>query len=93
MGGTKTMGNILTKMRKDKNITQIQIARRFGWTSAQFVSNWERGTAPIPASAIPGLASMFDVSIDTLEKIMLEAYLENMRARYGKLKKSQKGRI
>ena len=54
----------IAKLRKDKNITQEELAKNLG-ISAQAVSKWENGGAP-DVEMLPEIADYFDVSMDFL---------------------------
>ena len=43
-----TLGEYLKKERENLGLSQAQVAKHLGWSSAQFVSNIERDTAVIP---------------------------------------------
>ena len=57
--------NNISKFRKEKNMTQDELAEALGVTFAA-VSKWERGIATPDISLIIQMASLFDVSLDTL---------------------------
>ena len=60
----QTIGTQIAKLRKDKNITQEELAKNLG-ISAQAVSKWENGGAP-DVDMLPEIADFFDISIDIL---------------------------
>lgn len=60
-----TIGNKIKKLRKDKNITQEQLANILN-ISFQSVSKWENNIAAPDIAMIPKLANYFKVSIDEL---------------------------
>ncbi len=59
------MGEKLKELRKNKNMTQEQLAELVGLTP-QSVSKWECGIGLPDVAFLPILASIFDVSIDVL---------------------------
>jgi len=59
------LGNHIRTNRRRMNLTQEQLAEKFG-TSAQAVSRWENGTTYPDLEMLPMIASFFGVSIDTL---------------------------
>ena len=61
----ETMGSILARLRREKGWTQEQLARELG-ISYQAVSKWENELSSPDLSALPLLADLFGVSIDTL---------------------------
>ena len=61
---THTVGTVIAKLRKEKSITQEELASRVG-VSSQAVSKWENGGMP-DAELLPRIADFLEVSIDTL---------------------------
>ena len=59
------IGENIRSLRKEKGITQEKLAELLGVT-AQAVSRWESGAGYPDMDQLPGLASLFDVSMDTL---------------------------
>lgn len=60
----KTFSTTLQKLRKEKKVTQEQLASHLG-VSAQAVSKWENGSYP-EGDLLPQIADFFEVSIDYL---------------------------
>ena len=58
-------GENLKKLRKERNLTQENIADFFG-VSFQSVSKWERGESYPDITMLPVIASFFKVSVDEL---------------------------
>ncbi|MDE6661671.1 MAG: helix-turn-helix domain-containing protein [Anaeroplasmataceae bacterium] len=61
------MGNFLTELRKEKDLSQTDLAEIIGVTF-QAVSKWERGEAIPDISILEKLASFYSVSIDEIIK-------------------------
>ena len=59
------IGKQITALRRDRNMTQEQLATLIG-VSAQTVSKWECGTTMPDILLLPVLADIFEVSIDAL---------------------------
>lgn len=59
------LGDIIKKLRKQRNLTQEQIAEAFG-VSCQAISKWETGTSYPDISLLPIIADYFGVSVDYL---------------------------
>lgn len=51
----KKHSEILKQAREKSGLSQSELAKKLGYTSAQFVSNWERGVCTIP----PKKAALF----------------------------------
>ena len=56
---------IFKSLRKDKELTQEQLAEVLG-VSPQIVSRWENGVSQPSLELLPTIASYFDTSVDTL---------------------------
>ena len=59
------IGRRISERRKEKNMTQMELADRMG-ISFQAVSNWERCNSMPDISKLPGLAQILDLSLDSL---------------------------
>ena len=59
------IGNYLKELRKQKNLTQEQLAEQFGTTSRS-VSRWETGSNMPDLSVLVELASFYDVKLNEL---------------------------
>lgn len=62
---TVTIGKKIAGKRKEKNLTQMEMADAMG-VSYQAVSNWERGNSMPDISKLPELAALLGCSIDEL---------------------------
>lgn len=62
---TKKIGAFLQQCRKEKNLTQEQLAEKFG-VSARTVSRWETGTNMPDLSILVELAEYYDIEIREL---------------------------
>ena len=58
----KKIGSFLKELRKEKNITQEQLAEKLG-VSGRTVSRWETGNNMPDISLLVEIAEMYDVSI------------------------------
>ena len=61
----KTVGEKISELRKQKNMTQEEFGSMLG-ISAQSVSKWENNVSLPDISLIPIIADTFDIAIDTL---------------------------
>ena len=59
------VGINISKMRKSKGLTQMELADKLG-ISFQAVSNWERGISMPDISKLGELSALFDVSTDEI---------------------------
>ena len=61
----KTFGTKIEEMRKEKGMTQLELAEKMGVTD-KAVSKWERDLSFPDVNSIPKLAEIFDVTVDEL---------------------------
>lgn len=73
-----SIGYMIKRLRREKNITQEQLAEYLGITS-RAVSQWECGRTSPDVSQIPALCHIFDVSSDVLLGINIEKNNEEIR--------------
>lgn len=66
MKTAKEFGEYLRELRRAANRSQQDVADVFGYTTAQFVSNWERGQSLPPEGALPKLAKIYGVPVREL---------------------------
>ena len=59
------IGKRIAKYRKEKNMTQLELADKLG-ISYQAVSNWERGDSMPDISKLEDISQILDISIDEL---------------------------
>ncbi|MDY0276776.1 MAG: helix-turn-helix domain-containing protein [Acholeplasma sp.] len=59
------IGKRIAKLRKEKNMTQVELADKLG-ISYQAVSNWERGDSMPDIAKLSDLSLIFDVTIDEI---------------------------
>ncbi|MGX7199969.1 helix-turn-helix domain-containing protein [Enterococcus nangangensis] len=62
---TQKIGQKIAATRKEKNLTQLELADALG-VSYQAVSNWERGQSMPDIEKLPELASFLQLSLDDL---------------------------
>lgn len=68
----QTFGEYLQNLRKDAKLSQGDVAKHFGFSTPQFVSNWERGVSHPPVMHLKTLAKLYKTSADTLFEHLLE---------------------
>lgn len=52
------IGQLIKKARVAAGLTQAQLATKLGYSSPQFVSNWERAESLPPIAAMPKIARL-----------------------------------
>ena len=74
----KTLGMMIASLRKEKRMTQIELAEKMGVTD-KAVSKWERDLACPDVSTLPKLAEVFDISVDELMQCKAESQNEKKK--------------
>ena len=72
-----SFGSVFRKLRKEKNLTQDQIANML-MVTPQAISRWENGSAMPDISMLIPIANMFGVSTDTLLEVNAEKNNEHI---------------
>lgn len=68
---TKKIGAFLKQCRKEKNLTQEQLAEKFG-VSARTVSRWETGINMPDLSVLVQLAEYYDVEMREAKDVFMK---------------------
>ncbi len=86
------LAEYLCDARTKANLTQYDVASTLGYSTPQFISNWERGLSHPPLDSLKKLASLYKISADELFKIFLQTSIEHVEESLTKqfYKKSRK---
>jgi len=60
----RTLGAFLSVARTEAKLTQKSVATSLGYSSAQFISNWERGLSQPPAGVIAKIVDLYRVDVE-----------------------------
>lgn len=74
----ETFGNIVAAFRKEKGMTQLELAEKMGVTD-KAVSKWERDLSFPDVSSIPKLAEILGVTVDELMQVKAESKEEPLK--------------
>lgn len=67
----QTLGMMISSLRKEKGMTQLELAEKMGVTD-KAVSKWERDMSFPDINSIPKLAEIFEISVDELMQVKTE---------------------
>lgn len=67
----KTLGMIITELRKEKGMTQLELAEKMRVTD-KAISKWERDISCPDINSLPNLAEILGVSVDELMQFKKE---------------------
>ena len=68
----KKITGFLKEKRLEAGLTQKAVAEKFGYTSGQFVSNWERGLVMPPLKTIRQLAELYGANLNEIYEMICE---------------------
>jgi transcriptional regulator with XRE-family HTH domain len=93
MKDNKLLADFLREKRIVSGLSQMDIAKKLGYTSAQFVSNWERGLSSPPIHTLRKLSEYYQIPPDSLFEIALKSMINEVtvdlrKKFYGKKGKS-----
>lgn len=71
------LGTYLQEMREKAGLSQKSIANKLGYTTPQFISNWERGISTPPPAAIRKLAKLIHIDSEKLFETILSSEVED----------------
>lgn len=80
----KLFGQYLRSKRQQVGLSQLDVSKKLGYTSSQFVSNWERGVSAPPLSIYHQLADLYQLGLEDLFEQSLEAKVREVRSSYQK---------
>jgi transcriptional regulator with XRE-family HTH domain len=60
------LGLILKAGREKADLSQVAVAKKLGYGSPQFISNFERGISSPPTKKLKVLASLYHLPVDEL---------------------------
>ncbi len=66
----------LAQFLKDKRVvsgfSQKDVATKLGYSTSQFISNWERGVSQPPLNTLRKLAQVYQINVDEMFNVLLE---------------------
>ncbi|HEY1078852.1 MAG TPA: helix-turn-helix transcriptional regulator [Bdellovibrio sp.] len=68
----------LKQKRENAGLSQKQVSEKLGYTTPQFISNWERGISTPPMKTVKKLASMYSISVDEIFNLLLQETLQQV---------------
>ena len=74
----KTLGMMISSLRKENGMTQLELAEKMGVTD-KAVSKWERDLSCPDVNTIPKLAEVFNISVDELMQVKADSQKEEKK--------------
>ncbi|MNT25317.1 helix-turn-helix protein [compost metagenome] len=68
----------LKKKRSLAGLSQKEVSEELGYSTPQFISNWERGMSTPPMTAIKKLALLYKISMDEIFELLLQETVQQV---------------
>lgn len=78
-------GNFMKNLRKKANLSQNDVAVEMGYSSPQFISNWERGVSTPPLSSVKTISKLYKTSAVDIFKALKVLELQAVEKKFAKL--------
>ena len=66
------LGKFLRASRMAAKLSQAKVSKELGYSSPQFISNWERGISSPPLKALPKIAQLYRISPEELVNVIID---------------------
>lgn len=84
------LGSYLKQKRIEAGYSQIELGKMFGYSSSQFISNWERGLAAPPEENLQQLIKLLKLRLQAVVFAMIEDYRVEVENKvFGKKRRAQ----
>jgi transcriptional regulator with XRE-family HTH domain len=74
------LAQFLKEKRTQSGLSQKDVATKLGYSTSQFISNWERGISQPPINTLRTLASMYNVAAEQMFNVLLEETMIQVQA-------------
>lgn len=72
------LADFLKTKRIAAGLSQRDVADKLGYSTPQFISNWERGVSHPPITALKKLGDLYKVPADDLFEVTLKATIQEV---------------
>jgi transcriptional regulator with XRE-family HTH domain len=72
------LSNYLKKSRESVGLSQTFVSSKLGYSSPQFVSNWERGLSHPPVKSLKKIAKLYKLKDKELFDVFVVSYLNEV---------------
>lgn len=85
----QVLGDFLQSKRVKAGLSQGDVATKLGYSSPQFISNFERGLCAPPLNKLKMLVQLYDLSGEEVLKLMMKEHERHLRKALGMGKKKK----
>ena len=86
----KSLAQFLKDARASAGLSQKNVSDALGYTTVQFVSNWERGMREPPARVLIELVQLYGIDSETLYEVLLNEKINRARKEVDQIFKNRK---
>jgi len=86
----KKFGQYLKKSRVNSKLTQAKVAEKLGYSTPQFVSNFERGLCEPPLENLKKLIGIYKLNTDEVINMKLEMEKKKLKSKLKGFSKKKK---
>lgn len=85
----QVLGDYLQARRVKAGLSQGDVAAKLGYSSPQFVSNFERGLCAPPLNKMKTIVQLYDLNSEEVLKLMMKEHEKQLRKNLGLTKKKR----
>lgn len=74
------LAQFLKEKRTQAGLSQKDVATQLGYSTSQFISNWERGVSQPPINTLRALATMYKIAAEQMFNVLLEETMVQVEA-------------
>lgn len=74
------LGSLIRNYRQDKEMTQLDLAKKLGYDSTQFISLFERGVSKVPHNILGQLIVILGIPEKMVLQILIKDYETSLRS-------------
>jgi len=75
----KKLSIFIKEKRIEAGLTQQQVASHLGYSSPQFISNWERGISHPPIETLKQIGKLYGIPAEELYDVLLYTSIEDVK--------------
>ena len=69
----EVLAQFLKEKRVQSGLSQKDVATKLGYSTSQFISNWERGISHPPLNTLRSLSNLYKINPDEMFDVLLKA--------------------
>ena len=74
------LGTLIRNYRQDKEMTQLDLAKKLGYDSTQFISLFERGVSKVPHNILGKLIVILGIPEKMVLQILIKDYEASLKS-------------